>query len=38
VIFHLSTPAEILHALGVRLREQRLAQSLTQCELSQDQE
>ena len=33
--FHLSTPAEILHALGVRLREQRLAQSLTQRELAQ---
>lgn len=35
VTFHLSTPAEILHALGVRLREQRLAQSLTQRELAQ---
>ncbi len=33
--FHLSTPAEILHALGARLREQRLAQSLTQRELAQ---
>ncbi|WP_343928859.1 helix-turn-helix transcriptional regulator, partial [Pigmentiphaga daeguensis] len=33
--FHLSTSAEILHALGVRLREQRLAQSLTQRELAQ---
>ena len=32
--FHLSTPAEILHALGVRLREQRLAQSLTQRDLA----
>ena len=35
VTFHLSTHAEILHALGVRLREQRLAQSLTQRELAQ---
>jgi transcriptional regulator with XRE-family HTH domain len=35
VVFYLSTPAEILHALGVRLREQRLAQSLTQRELAQ---
>ena len=35
VTFHLSTSAEILHALGVRLREQRLAQSLTQRELAQ---
>ena len=35
VTFHLSTPAEILHALGARLREQRLAQSLTQRELAQ---
>ena len=33
--FNLSTPAEILHALGIRLREQRLAQSLTQRELAQ---
>ena len=33
--FHLSTSAEILRALGVRLREQRLAQSLTQRELAQ---
>ena len=33
--FFLSTPAEILHFLGVRLREQRLAQSLTQRELAQ---
>ena len=33
--FCLSTPAEILHALGVRLREQRLAQALTQRELAQ---
>ena len=33
--FHLSTSAEILRALGVRLREQRLAQSLSQCELAQ---
>ena len=33
--FILSTPIEILHALGVRLREQRLAQSLTQRELAQ---
>ena len=33
--FDLSTPAEILHALGARLREQRLAQSLTQRELAQ---
>ncbi|MFT0851564.1 helix-turn-helix transcriptional regulator [Achromobacter sp. F4_2707] len=33
--FHLSTPAEILHVLGARLREQRLAQSLTQRELAQ---
>ena len=33
--FSLSTPAEILHSLGVRLREQRLAQSLTQRELAQ---
>ncbi len=33
--FHLSTSAEILHALGVRLREQRLAQTLTQRELAQ---
>ena len=33
--FRLSTPIEILHALGVRLREQRLAQSLTQRELAQ---
>jgi len=35
VTFHLSTSAEIQHALGVRLREQRLAQSLTQRELAQ---
>lgn len=35
VAFNLSTSAEILHALGVRLREQRLAQSLTQRELAQ---
>ena len=35
VTFHLSTSAEILHALAVRLREQRLAQSLTQRELAQ---
>lgn len=33
--FHLSTFSEVLHALGVRLREQRLAQSLTQRELAQ---
>lgn len=33
--FALSTPAEILCTLGVRLREQRLAQSLTQRELAQ---
>lgn len=33
--FLLSTPAEILHTLGARLREQRLAQSLTQRELAQ---
>lgn len=33
--FHLSTPAEVLQELGVRLREQRLAQSLTQRELAQ---
>ncbi len=33
--FFLSTPAEILHTLGARLREQRLAQSLTQRELAQ---
>ena len=33
--FNLSTPAEILHALGLRLREQRLAQSLTQRDLAQ---
>ena len=33
--FSLSIPAEILHSLGVRLREQRLAQSLTQRELAQ---
>lgn len=33
--FRLSTFIEILHALGVRLREQRLAQSLTQRELAQ---
>lgn len=32
--FCLSTPAEILHTLGVRLREQRLAQSLTQRDLA----
>ena len=32
--FYLATPAEILHTLGVRLREQRLAQSLTQRELA----
>ena len=32
--FYLSTPAEILHTLGVRLREQRLAQSLTQRDLA----
>jgi transcriptional regulator with XRE-family HTH domain len=35
VAFLLSTPAEILHTLGARLREQRLAQSLTQRELAQ---
>jgi transcriptional regulator with XRE-family HTH domain len=35
VTFHLSTCAEIQHALGVRLREQRLVQSLTQRELAQ---
>lgn len=35
VTFHLSTPAEVQHALGARLREQRLAQSLTQRELAQ---
>ena len=35
MVFNLSTPAEILHTLGVRLREQRLAQSLTQRELAQ---
>lgn len=33
--FYLSTPAEILHALGARLRAQRLAQALTQRELAQ---
>ena len=33
--FILSTPDEVLHALGVRLREQRLAQSVTQRELAQ---
>ena len=33
--FLLSTPAEILHTLGARLREQRLPQSLTQRELAQ---
>ena len=33
--FMLSTPAEILLALGGRLRAQRLAQSLTQRELAQ---
>ena len=33
--FSLSTPAEILHTLGTRLREQRLAQALTQRELAQ---
>lgn len=33
--FYLSTPAEILRSLGIRLREQRLAQSLTQRELAQ---
>lgn len=33
--FQLSTSVEVLHALGVRLREQRLAQSLTQRELAQ---
>ena len=33
--FYLSTPAEIMHTLGVRLREQRLAQSLTQRDLAQ---
>ncbi len=33
--FNLSTSVEVLHALGVRLREQRLAQSLTQRELAQ---
>lgn len=32
--FHLSTSAEILHALGIRLREQQ-RQSLTQRELAQ---
>jgi len=35
VTFQLSTSVEVLHALGVRLREQRLAQSLTQRELAQ---
>lgn len=35
MIFHLSTSAEILQELGIRLREQRLAQSLTQRELAQ---
>lgn len=33
--FHISTSTEILQALGARLREQRLAQSLTQRELAQ---
>ena len=33
--FHLSTFTEILQELGARLREQRLAQSLTQRELAQ---
>lgn len=33
--FYLSTPAEVVHTLGLRLREQRLAQSLTQRELAQ---
>lgn len=32
--FHLLTSAEILQKLGARLREQRLAQSLTQRELA----
>ena len=35
VTFHLSTSAETLQELGARLREQRLAQSLTQRELAQ---
>jgi transcriptional regulator with XRE-family HTH domain len=35
VNFNLSTSAEILQKLGARLREQRLAQSLTQHELAQ---
>jgi len=35
VTLQLSTSAEILQELGVRLREQRLAQSLTQRELAQ---
>ncbi len=34
MIFNLSTYAEILQELGARLREQRLAQSLTQRELA----
>lgn len=34
-IFKLSTPAEVLRALGARLRAHRLAQSLTQRELAQ---
>lgn len=33
--FHLSTSAEIQHALGARLSEQRLTQSLAQRELAQ---
>ncbi len=33
--FQLSTPAEVLQELGARLRERRLAQSLTQRELAQ---
>lgn len=32
--FNLSTPVEVLHELGARLRAQRLAQSLTQRELA----
>ena len=33
--FQLCTPLEILHTLGLRLRAQRLAQSLTQREVAQ---
>lgn len=35
MVFSLSTPDEVLQALGGRLREQRLAQALTQRDLAQ---